>query len=98
MDKSPQEWLRQTVEMATQNVRFQHGGPFAAMVIRNGEIIGTGVNSVTALNDPTAHAEILAVRAACQNIGHFQLTGCDLYASCEPCPMCFSAIYWARVD
>ena len=90
--------MEQAIEMAIQNVRFQHGGPFGALVVRNGEMIGSGVNSVTGTNDPTAHAEIVAIRAACQNIRSFQLTGCELYTSCEPCPMCLGAIYWARPE
>lgn len=98
MAKTPQDWMRQTIDMAVQNVRFQHGGPFAALVIKDGELIGSGVNSVTATNDPTAHAEVLAIRAACQNVGTFQLSGCELYASCEPCPMCLGAIYWAHLS
>lgn len=96
--KTPTEWIRQTIEMAVQNVRFRHGGPFAALVIKEGEIVGSGVNSVTATNDPTAHAEMLAIRSACQNLGTFQLSGCELYTNSEPCPMCLGAIYWARLD
>jgi len=72
------------------------GGPFAALVVRDGVVIATGTNQVTRGNDPTAHAEIVAIREACRVLGDFQLTGCDLYASCEPCPMCLGAIYWAR--
>jgi guanine deaminase len=96
MVKTPQDWMRQAIELAVQNVRFQHGGPFGALVVRDSELVGSGVNSVIAANDPTAHAEIVAIRAACQNLNSFQLTGCDLYSSCEPCPMCMGAIYWAR--
>ncbi len=96
MTRTPQEWMRQAIEMAIQNVRFRHGGPFAALVVKDGEIVGTGVNSVTTTNDPTAHAEMVAIRAACRNLSSFQLAGCDLYSSCEPCPMCLGAIYWAR--
>ncbi|HEX4771002.1 MAG TPA: deaminase, partial [Bryobacteraceae bacterium] len=94
--KTPEDWMRHTVELAVDNVREGGGGPFAAIVVRDDEIVGTGVNSVTASNDPTAHAEIVAIRAACQALHSFQLTGCDLYTSCEPCPMCLGAIYWAR--
>ncbi|MBV9264527.1 MAG: nucleoside deaminase [Acidobacteriaceae bacterium] len=98
MVKTPQDWMRQAIEMAVQNVRFQHGGPFGALVVRDGEVVGSGVNSVIAMNDPTAHAEIVAIRAACHNLDSFQLTGCELYSSCEPCPMCMGAIYWARPE
>jgi guanine deaminase len=98
MVKTPQDWMRQAIEMAVQNVRFRHGGPFGALVVRGGEVVGSGVNSVVAANDPTAHAEIVAIRAACQNLNSFQLTGCDVYSSCEPCPMCMGAIYWARPE
>jgi guanine deaminase len=94
--KTPQDWIRHTVELAVQNVRFRHGGPFAALIVKDGEIISSGVNSVTATNDPTAHAEIVAIRAACAALHSFQLTDCELYTSCEPCPMCLGAIYWAR--
>jgi tRNA(Arg) A34 adenosine deaminase TadA len=88
--------MAQAIRMAVENVVAGHGGPFAALVVRDGEVIATGVNQVTSVNDPTAHAEIVAIRAACRALGHFQLTGCDVYASCEPCPMCLGAIYWAR--
>lgn len=74
------------------------GGPFGAVVVKDGEIIGRGSNSVTLLNDPTAHAEVMAIREACQHLGSFQLDGCEIYTSCEPCPMCLGAIYWARPD
>ena len=72
------------------------GGPFGAVVVKDGVVIATGVNQVTRKNDPTAHAEVVAIRAACQALGDFQLAGCDLYSSCEPCPMCLGAIFWAR--
>jgi guanine deaminase len=91
----PYSYLRQTIELAVENVRLG-GGPFAAMVVRGGAVIATGVNQVTRTNDPTAHAEVVAIREACRALGAFQLDGCDLYASCEPCPMCLGAIYWAR--
>ncbi|HNW70539.1 MAG TPA: nucleoside deaminase [Bacteroidales bacterium] len=84
------------IEMAEKNALSLNGGPFAALVVRNGEIIGKGTNNVTSTNDPTAHAEVVAIRDACKNIGSFQLADCDLYCSCEPCPMCLGAIYWAR--
>lgn len=82
--------------MALENVRSGQGGPFAAIVARDGRVIASGTNRVTASNDPTAHAEIVAIRNACAALGSFQLEGCDLYTTCEPCPMCLGAIYWAR--
>jgi guanine deaminase len=82
--------------LAVDNVNNNQGGPFGAIVVKDGEIIGSGVNTVTACYDPTAHAEIQAIRDACKNIQHFQLDDCIIYTSCEPCPMCFGAIYWAR--
>jgi guanine deaminase len=87
--------IRQAIEMAEVSVR-RDGGPFAALVVKDGVVIATGTNQVTRGNDPTAHAEIVAIREACRVLGDFQLTGCDIYASCEPCPMCLGAIYWAR--
>jgi len=88
-------FIRQAIEAAVDNVR-RGGGPFAALVVRDGIVIGTGVNQVTRANDPTAHAEIVAIREACRVLGDFQLSGCEIYTSCEPCPMCLGAIYWAR--
>ena len=87
--------LKQTIELAVENVR-RGGGPFAALVVRDGVVIATGANQVTRTNDPTAHAEMVAIREACRVIGDFQLAGCEIYTSCEPCPMCLGAIYWAR--
>jgi guanine deaminase len=87
--------IRQAIEMAVASVR-RDGGPFAALVVKDGVVIATGTNQVTRDNDPTAHAEIVVIREACRVLGDFQLTGCDIYASCEPCPMCLGAIYWAR--
>jgi len=87
--------IQQVIEMAVENVR-RGGGPFAALVVRDGIVIASGVNQVTRCNDPTAHAEIVAIREGCRVLGDFQLRGCDLYSSCEPCPMCLGAIYWAR--
>lgn len=91
----PKTFIREVIRLAEENVR-QGGGPFAALVVRHDEILAVGTNRVTTDNDPTAHAEIVAIREACRRLGHFQLTGCDLYTSCEPCPMCLGAIYWAR--
>jgi len=88
-------FMKQTIEMAVANVR-RDGGPFAALVVKDGIVIASGANQVTRSNDPTAHAEIVAIREACRVLGDFQLTGCDVYTSCEPCPMCLGAIYWAR--
>jgi len=88
--------MARAIEMAAENARTGCGGPFAALVVKDGAVIATGVNRVTSSNDPTAHAEIVAIREACRVLGHFQLTGCEIYASCEPCPMCLGAIYWAR--
>jgi tRNA(Arg) A34 adenosine deaminase TadA len=92
------EFLRRTIELAIQNVDVGGGGPFAAVIVRDGKIVGEGVNTVTAGNDPTAHGEVNAIRAACQALGAFSLAGCELYTSCEPCPMCLAACYWARLD
>ena len=88
-------YIRQAIDLAVDNVR-RGGGPFAALIVRDGVVIATGVNQVTRTNDPTAHAEVVAIREACRVLGDFQLAGCDLYTSCEPCPMCLGAIYWAR--
>jgi guanine deaminase len=90
--------MRRAIELALENVRSGRGGPFAALVVRNGEVLAEGTNQVTSTNDPSAHAEVLAVRSACRKLQHFQLTGCEIYTSCEPCPMCLGLIYWARPD
>ena len=90
-----QAYLKQVLEMAVDNVR-RGGGPFAALVVKDGVVIATGANQVTRTNDPTAHAEVVAVREACRVLGDYQLAGCEMYSSCEPCPMCLGAIYWAR--
>jgi guanine deaminase len=87
--------LQKVIDMAVENVRGD-GGPFAALVVRDGVIIATGANQVTRANDPTAHAEMVAIREACRVLGEHQLDGCDVYSSCEPCPMCLGALYWAR--
>lgn len=91
-------FMKKAIALATENVVSGTGGPFGAVVVRDGEIIATGTNVVTSTNDPTAHAEMMAIRAACKALGDFQLKGCVVYTSCEPCPMCLSAIYWARCD
>jgi len=87
--------MSKAIELSIDNV-VRGGGPFAALVVKDGEIIASGVNQVTATNDPTAHAEIVAIREACQKLKNFQLDSCDIYTTCEPCPMCLGAIYWAR--
>jgi tRNA(Arg) A34 adenosine deaminase TadA len=91
-------FMQEAIRRATENVRDGLGGPFAAVVVKDGRVIAAGANSVTATNDPTAHAEVTAIREACRELGTFQLTGCEIYTSCEPCPMCLGAIYWARPD
>ncbi len=88
--------MERAIQVAIENVRSGRGGPFGALVVRNNELVATGVNLVTGTNDPTAHAEIVAIRAACEKLGTFQLSDCEIYTSCEPCPMCLGAIYWAR--
>jgi guanine deaminase len=93
-----QRFMRQAIQLAIENVRSGRGGPFAAVVVRDGEALAWGTNLVTSTYDPTAHAEIVAIREACRTLGHFQLTGCEIYTSCEPCPMCLGAIYWARPE
>lgn len=89
--------MRRAIDLAVANVA-DGGGPFGALVVRQGEVIAEGVNRVTADNDPTAHAEVAAIRAACARLGSFHLPGCEIYTSCEPCPMCLGAAYWARLD
>jgi guanine deaminase len=91
------EFMREAIRLARENVRTGRGGPFGAVVVRSGQIIGQGANQVTASNDPTAHAEILAIREACAAAGTWVLEDCEIYCSCEPCPMCLAAIYWARI-
>lgn len=89
-------FMREAIELSKANVRQGKGGPFAAVVVRDGAVLAHGTNLVTSTNDPTAHAEIVAIREACRALGSFQLEGCDIYTTCEPCPMCLGAIYWAR--
>jgi len=88
--------MRRAIELARKGAEENRGGPFGCVVVRDSEIVGEGCNEVTSAKDPTAHAEITAIRAACQKLNSFQLTGCTVYTSCEPCPMCLGAIYWAR--
>lgn len=89
--------MRQAIALAVENVR-NGGGPFGAVIVKDGKVVATGVNRVTLDNDPTAHAEVSAIRAACTRLGTFNLEGCVIYTSCEPCPMCLAAIYWAHID
>jgi tRNA(Arg) A34 adenosine deaminase TadA len=91
-------FMRRALALAEENVTVSGGGPFGAVIVRDGRIIGEGTNQVTGSHDPTAHAEVVAIRTACRELGSFSLAGCEIYASCEPCPMCLSAIYWARLD
>ncbi len=90
------QFIQKAIELSLQGSQSGKGGPFGCVIVKNGEIVGEGYNQVTSSNDPTAHAEIVAIRDACRNLGTFQLDDCELYTSCEPCPMCFGAIYWAR--
>jgi tRNA(Arg) A34 adenosine deaminase TadA len=94
---SSEVFMREALKLAEDAVRSGRGGPFGCVVVRRGAIIGRGQNAVTSANDPTAHAEIAAIRDACRALGTFQLADCELYSSCEPCPMCLAAIYWARI-
>ena len=89
-------FMRRVIELSRKSMNSLNGGPFGAIVVKDNEVISEGTNSVTLWNDPTAHAEVVAIRRACTALNTFQLTGCDIYSSCEPCPMCLGAIYWAR--
>lgn len=88
--------MREAIRLSVENVESGKGGPFGAVIVKEGKIIARGANEVTSSNDPTAHAEVVAIRKACKELGSFQLDGCEIYCSCEPCPMCLGAIYWAR--
>lgn len=92
------EFMQEAIALAAQGMHANQGGPFGAVIVKDGEIIGRGNNCVTSHNDPTAHAEVNAIRDACQHLNTFNLAGCEIYTSCEPCPMCLAAIYWARLD
>ena len=96
MTENDRKFMMRAVELAREGMESNAGGPFGCVVVKDGEIVGEGNNCVTSTNDPTAHAEIVAIRNACANLGTFQLDGCSVYTSCEPCPMCLGAIYWAR--
>jgi tRNA(Arg) A34 adenosine deaminase TadA len=95
MDK---HFLREAIRLSEEKMEVGEGGPFGAVVVKDGEVVGRGWNRVTSANDPTAHAELEAIRDACARCGTFSLEGCEIYVSCEPCPMCLAAIYWARLD
>ncbi|HEU0112524.1 MAG TPA: nucleoside deaminase [Flavisolibacter sp.] len=98
MKNGEQEFMREAIRLSVANVEEAKGGPFGAVVVKDGKIIARGINRVTEINDPTAHAEIVAIREACTVLNTYQLTGCQIYTSCEPCPMCLGAIYWSRAD
>ena len=92
-----EDFMRQAIALAVENIK-SGGGPFGAVIVKDGKVVATGANRVTANNDPTAHAEVSAIRVACTKLGTFDLSGCVIYTSCEPCPMCLGAIYWAHID
>jgi len=94
---SHESFMREAIDLSLNGVRAGKGGPFGCVIVRGGQVVGRGSNLVTSTCDPTAHAEVTAIRDACRRLGTFQLEGCTLYTSCEPCPMCLSAIYWARI-
>jgi tRNA(Arg) A34 adenosine deaminase TadA len=96
--QTPEQLMRRAIALSAEKMRAGLGGPFGAVIARDGQIIAEGHNQVTSSNDPTAHAEVVAIRAACRQLGSFNLQGCEMYTSCEPCPMCLGAIYWARLD
>jgi guanine deaminase len=96
--EAEREFMRHAVRLSAERMREGAGGPFGAVIVKDGKVMAEGWNKVTSSNDPTAHAEVVAIRIACEKLGTFSLEGCDIYASCEPCPMCLAAIYWARVD
>jgi tRNA(Arg) A34 adenosine deaminase TadA len=95
---TPDELMRRAIDLADANVGAGRGGPFGAVIVRDGTIVAEGTNLVTSTDDPTAHAEVVAIRNACRALATFRLAGCEIYASCEPCPMCLGAVYWARLD
>jgi guanine deaminase len=98
MTEREHQFMRAAIELARQGMNNGQGGPFGCVIVKGDEVVGQGCNAVTSSNDPTAHAEVVAIRNACQHLQVHQLTGCELYTSCEPCPMCMGAIYWARPD
>ncbi|MEB3338872.1 MAG: nucleoside deaminase [Leptolyngbyaceae bacterium] len=98
MTNPTNQFMAEAIALSLNSIRSGRGGPFGAVVVKDGEIVARGSNQVTSTNDPTAHAEVVAIREACKTLKSFQLTGCEIYTSCEPCPMCLGAIYWARPD
>ncbi len=92
------EFMKRAAAISRENMEANSGGPFGAVIVRDGKIIAEGSNMVTTANDPTAHAEVVAIRKACSRLGDFSLKGCEIYTSCEPCPLCLAAIFWARID
>jgi tRNA(Arg) A34 adenosine deaminase TadA len=98
MEINHEQFMKKAIQIAINNLERNGGGPFGAVVVKDGEIIGEGHNEVIQTNDPTSHAEIVAIRKACDKLGTYHLHGCTIYSSCEPCPMCLGAIYWARLD
>ncbi len=98
MKNKHNSFMQRAIELAENGMEKGHGGPFGAVVVKDGEIVGEGFNSVIHSNDPTAHAEVMAIRNSCKNLGSFELKDCTIYTSCEPCPMCLGAIYWARIE
>ncbi|MEE4256084.1 MAG: nucleoside deaminase [Bacteroidales bacterium] len=98
MRKYQREYMEMAIRLARQNVKSGKGGPFGAVIVKDGQVIASAMNEVIADDDPTAHAEVVAIRRACKELGTYQLQGCDIYSSCEPCPMCLGAIYWARPE
>lgn len=96
--KAEKKYMRQAIKLSAEKMAEGFGGPFGAVIVKDGQVVAEGFNQVTTNNDPTAHAEVVAIRQACQALGTFDLGGCEIYTSCEPCPMCLSAIYWARLD
>lgn len=98
MSSYSENFMLRAIELARLGMQNGNGGPFGSIVVKDGKVIGEGNNQVTSTNDPTAHAEVVAIRDACTNLGSFDLSGCEIYASCEPCPMCLAAIYWSRAS
>jgi tRNA(Arg) A34 adenosine deaminase TadA len=92
------QFLREAIRLSLEKMEANEGGPFGAIIVRDDQVVGRGWNRVTSANDPTAHAEVVAIRDACQRLNNFSLEGCDIYASCEPCPLCLAAIFWSRLD
>lgn len=92
------QFMLRAIELSREHMNLGHGGPFGAVIVKDGKIVAEGWNRVTSTNDPTAHAEVSAIREACKNLNTFELDGCEIYTSCEPCPMCLAAIYWARIN